>query len=167
MAWDRVRKAFFSLARGATPRLDYYALYHGQVVAFDAAKQTVDLKTDHPRLPSPGRVPLTYGVPGTTKLSVAPGTTVLFGWRNGDPTRIFACPMWSGGEHVMKQVLNGDQIVLGAELGAQPAVLGDVLQEIILKAIKNHVHVCTGGTVSPSVALAALPDPRASNVLVK
>ncbi len=168
VALDRMRASLYALFRAAKPRIDYYALYHGEVVGFDAEHQTVDLRTDDPRMPNPGGVPLTYGQPGS-KLNVEakPGTAVLIGFRNGDPARIFACPMWSGGEHVLEAILNGDRIVLGAELGAQPTVLGDTLQTIILKAIKNHIHVCTGGTVSPSVLLSDLPDPRASNVLVK
>lgn len=161
---DRLKASLFALFRSAVPRLDYYAKYDAQVVKWNRNDQTADVVPSDAKVPSMSSIPFKHGAAGET-LDVTPGTRVLVGWENGDPARPFAAT-WSGGEHVVKRVMNADEIILGGETGAEPAVLGDVLRAILVK-VENHIHVCTGGTVSPSVMLTGLEDPRASNVRVK
>jgi hypothetical protein len=171
---DRLKESLFALVKAALPRIDYYPLYFGRVVSWHdevtsdgAHVQTVDVQPNDPKLPTMAHVPFRHGLPGVV-LKVVPGTSVLVGWENGDPSLNFAC-LWQGGEHVQKLILNADQIVLGGEDGAQPAVLGDVLREI-LATIATHTHPPIppgGGPVVVSAELADLPDPRAQNVRVK
>lgn len=159
---ERAAAAWASAIGGAVVDTFYRASYVGELIQQE--DDTVDVRFKDARLPSMAKVPIYSGVPGL-RTTHAAGGRVSISWAAADPAQPRAeCfdASVSGGS----LVINADQIVLGGETGAEPAVLGDVLKAILLK-VENHIHVCTGGTVSPSVMLAALEDPRAATVKVK
>ena len=50
--WDRMKASLFALIKAALPRIDYYALYYGKVVAWNKEDQTVDVRPNDSRVPS-------------------------------------------------------------------------------------------------------------------
>lgn len=179
MSYDRLKEAFFGAVRAAQPRLDFYAMYFGRVVAMDADAQTVDVVPDHPSMPPRGlqKVPLRGEAGLTVDLrgpdgGVAAGTSVLFGWENGDPSRIFAC-LWSLGAVPAKRVIRASEIVLGDENTAEPAAKGQTLQSYLeqlatLLAAHTHAGVTTGpGTSGPAPTLASIEPPSILASVVK
>lgn len=166
--WDRMKQSLFALIRAALPRVDYYALYYGKVVSWHT-DQTVDVQPNDPKLPSISGVLLRTPAGFVWDVNPATETSVLVGWENGDPARPFALCAFTPGAHVRQIVVNADDIVLGGTAGAQKTVLGDVMRQI-LATISTHAHPpipSGGGPVLPSLDLANLPDPRASNVSVR
>ena len=82
---DRILGPFRTLIRGATARVDYYALYSA-IVNTDNGDETCDLTPEDARLPSMQAIPKMYGVPGL-KTNIQPGTKVLVCFQNGDPSK--------------------------------------------------------------------------------
>lgn len=170
MQWDRLTKYLIRIIESATSKYDYYGMYWAKVVAFNLGSQQADLAPNDPRLPTMAGIPFRGGLPATV-LDVVPGTSLLVGWENGDPTRPF-CMGWGGGEAVHKIVITADQIILGGEAGAEPAAKATTLQEYLNEqaaALKAHVHTSGTGPTFPSVELSDLtpPDIAATNVRVK
>lgn len=142
---ERLKASLFALFQAAVPRLDYYAKYDGEVVkwwprAAGEKYDSVDIKPSDARLPSMARIPFKGG-PGE-ELDIAPGTHVLVGWENGDPARPCAFS-WSGGEHVIKRVINADDLALGGEAGAEHTIKADTYrsaEDLYLDAIVTGVQ---------------------------
>lgn len=122
---DRIKGALLSLARGATPGIDHYALYRAKVVK--QTGQKFDVKPDDTRLATITDVPLRNGIPGLT-VEVATGSYVLLGWENGDPQRRYVA-LWEGGETVTKAVINGTTVHLGSETGSQFVALANKVND--------------------------------------
>ena len=161
---DRFKSSFWALVRAALPRVDYYALRVARVVSQSKDLMTVDFVPDDPKFPSMAGVPLRV-TPGSS-IELGNGSTVLFGFSEGDPARPFAIIL-AGGDTPKTITIRADQIVLGGD-GAEPAAKGATLQTY-LNAIGEHVHsgVTTGAGVSgPSPSLATVPNVQASNVEV-
>lgn len=109
---DRMKRAFFALFKASVPRLDYFTLYAAKVIT--QSDDLFDLLPDDPRIPSMGGVPIRHGLPGVT-IKVPPGSTVLVGWENGDPSRPY-CALWQGGEgNVTRITIVANVIELGGE----------------------------------------------------
>lgn len=155
MEWDRVKGAFFRAVRSADPRRDYYRLYRGVVVAQSPDLRQVDVVCDDPRLPATGLggVPL-RGIAGDrvdlrgANGRILPGTTVVVGWEDGDPSRVFAA-LWSLGVPT-KRVIAADEVIVGGEDGAEPPVKASYLdaETTFLKALKVY-----------ATAIQAIADP--------
>lgn len=88
MHTDRIKRAFESLVRHLTSRLDWLALYPASVVV-QHADGTLDLQPDDARLPGVTGVPMRLGLPGVT-VRVSAGARVLLGFEGGDPARPIA-----------------------------------------------------------------------------
>lgn len=112
-----LKNPFAQLVKSAVPRLDWFALYRGKVLG--QAGNTVDVQPDDARLPAMSKVPLRHGLPGVS-VTVQPGTSILVGWENGDPSRPYAC-LWEGGETVTSMTIggtNGDAVATKKDLQA-------------------------------------------------
>lgn len=107
---DRLKRALFALFKASVPRLDYYTTYSAKVVI--QSGDLFDLQPDDARIPPMGGIPIRHGLPGVT-IRIPPGSTVLVGWENGDPSRPF-CALWQGGEgNVTRITIVADTIELG------------------------------------------------------
>lgn len=171
-----MKKAFASLVHAVMPRIDYFCLYRARVVTQSLDDGSLDIVPDDDRLPSMSGIRFRPGIPGVT-IAVRPGSSVMVGWSEGDPSQPF-CSLYEGSEPDVKAItISADRITLGATSGAQPAAKGQTLQdylEALAAKLTAHVHagVTTGGGVSgPSTTLATpaldVPDLRATNVRVK
>lgn len=86
-ASDRLRQAIEAVVRALVPPLDPLVLYEGTIGSWDVASQTGIVNITHPAMPPAlARVPLRIDPPGT-RVNVAPGTSCLLGFANGDPSR--------------------------------------------------------------------------------
>lgn len=93
MSPDRLRSAIEAVVRALAPPATYLALYDGTLVAWDDAAQLADVATPAAS-PLPDvmrRVPVVVDPPGT-RVTLAPGTAVLVGFRGGDPAQPYARP---------------------------------------------------------------------------
>lgn len=175
---DRIKKAIFGVVRAGDPRAPYAAPFYGRVVK--QSGNTVDVVPDDDRMPPQGlsKVPLRHGAPGL-EVTVAPGTSVLIGFENGDPGRARAF-LWQGGETVERIVFNATTFVAGGAGGAQPPPLGLALNKVLGTFLNVLATQCTGVVSLPQVAaainaigpaattlLGELADTLATNTLVK
>jgi hypothetical protein len=115
-------EAFGKCVRAALPRLDMLKLQRARVVAQSTDLLSLDVVPDNRDFPPMSGVRLRHGLPGVT-VKVAPGTSVVVGFPDGDPTQDF-CALWEGGETVEQLVLAAAQIFLGAQAGAEPTLMG-------------------------------------------
>ncbi len=153
--WDSMKASLFALIRAALPRVDYYALYYGKVVAWHAATQTVDVQPNDPRVPSISGATLRGPAGFVFSINPAVETSVLIGWENGDPARAFALCAFTPGAHVNSLTIPADMLSLGGD-GGEPPPKG-----VALLAYLTTVATAAG---------APPPDPTtllATNVLVK
>jgi hypothetical protein len=111
---DRLLGPLRSLIRGATARVDYYALYSA-VVNVDKGDETCDLTPEDSRLPSMQSIPKLYGVPGLTS-TLKPGAKVLLCFQNGDPGR--PAIVLFGSSVPAKVSAQGDAVNLAGDPGA-------------------------------------------------
>jgi len=108
---DRLKRALFALFKSSVPRLDYFAHYSGKVIS-QPNPGLLDVQPDDARLPSMGGIPIRNGIRGLT-MDVPPGSTVMIGWENADPSRPY-CESWGGGEaDTIRITIVADTIELG------------------------------------------------------
>ena len=112
---DRIKEAHYSVARAALPVPIYEGVFPCQLV-----KQPTDFLVDanpiaplDAILPPLSNVPLHVGIPGAI-VRVKPGSTVLIGWENGDPARIYAA-LWAKGAGVSDLVFQADKVGIGKD----------------------------------------------------
>lgn len=157
---DEFKAAIAGMVKGVLPDIEYRVWYEAKVDHQE--NDVVDVDPGPGIVPTMAKVPVRCG-PGMSITGLT-GGMVLVGWAGGDPSkpRAFAFDKdGSGGTAVW----NMDKIFLAGADG-QPTTLGDVVRANF-ELVKNHVHPCTGGTVTPSPTLVDLEDPRSEHVFVK
>lgn len=114
---DVLHGALQSIVRQTTAGLDYYALYPGKVV-FQRQDGTLDIETDHDRVPHLSGIPMRLGLPGVT-VKVKNGARVLVGFENGEANRPVATLWEAGGlEEItvtagVKVTINAPTVIIG------------------------------------------------------
>lgn len=148
-----LKNPFAQLVKSAVPRLDWFALYRGKVLG--QSGNTVDVQPDDARLPAMSKVPLRHGLPGVS-VSVQPGTSILVGWENGDPSRPYAC-LWEGGEGVIEIKIAGSTPVArqGDNLTASAAA------KTWAGKVELALNSLAPGTFDPATSSFASPVPGA------
>lgn len=99
---DRIRTTHAALLRQAEPRLDFFALYPARIVAQDG--DVLDVMPDDPRMP-PLRAPIRLGIPNAT-CKVTPGSRVLIGFENADPSKPIAT-LWDSSTIIELVIADG------------------------------------------------------------
>ena len=153
---DRLKEAFAAAVKSVAG-VDYFACYWARVVSQSGS--TIDVEIDNPTvakfMPTMARVPLTMPAPGAS-VSMAAIGRVLIGWSGGDPARPYAFAP-DADTHLNKLVLNADQLFLGGETGAQPAIMGTTYrkaEDAYLKAISAGLSAALGAVGLPSAVTA-------------
>lgn len=160
--WRRLVFEWLGLDPDRTPRVDRLALYRARVDVCASDGSTVDVTPEDSRLVAMQSVPVRVSPPGA-QWQVSPGARCLIGWSDGDDSKPYAMPAYDASATVVKLVLNGTTVILGAESGAQFVALANlVLDELnkIQTAHNTHVHILAGTTSAvgtPIVATAAPP----------
>ena len=114
---DVLRGALHAIVRQTTAGVDYPALSPGKVV-FQQQDGTLDIETDHDRVPHLSGIPMRLGLPGVT-VKVKNGARVLVGFENGDATRPVATLWEAGGlEEItvtagVKVTINAPTVIVG------------------------------------------------------
>lgn len=127
-AASRVAETIQAIARSGDPRREYRAWYRATVKTQSADLKTVDVDLDDDRLPAMSKIPIKHGLPGA-KVAVAPKSTVMVGFENGDPAMPFAA-VWDGGTVTLQLTLEATKIELG-RAGLIPGVDGVVTGQAI------------------------------------
>lgn len=158
---SKFRRAVLRVLRldDGPPELFKLGLYRARVDKAASDGSTLDVTPEDTRISPDQRVPLRVGIPGAVAV-VEPGAIVLYGWEAGDPARAYCTPLWEAGAGVVKLVLNGDVVHLGAESGSQFVALANLVQERfeqLLNAINTAGVVANdGGAALKANIVAAL-----------
>lgn len=103
MSLDRIKRALFEAIEAVLgPRIDRCALYPGRIIARSGGgpggdPYSLDVELDDTRWPTLTRVPLRPPIPGA-RVAPVPGSRVLVGWEEADPTKPYALPVWGTSE---------------------------------------------------------------------
>ncbi len=145
--------------------LRYLRLYPAQVLSVRAADGALELLVEDPVLRGSGiaAVPL-WGSPGD-KVRVTPGSTVLLGFRNGNPTQPYAIAHPDGtavAEHTLTATTSikaiAPQVVLGGEAATPVAIAA--LVDANFAALTGAVNAAISllGTHTHEVTVTGLPE---------
>lgn len=127
--------AIRSIVKQATAAIDYLAFYEATVVSQSADGSTLDVQPVDQRIAGMQRIDLRLGLPGCVA-KFAPGTTVMLGFKSGDPSQPYL--------HSFK----GGATLTDLELGSSP-------DNVITKQdITSLIAVIAG--VTPSVTETGL-----------
>lgn len=145
----------------------FLRFYPAQVISARAADGALELLVEDPVIRGSGiaAVPL-WGAPGDT-VRVVPGSTVLLGFRNGNPTQPFAIAHPDGTaveQHTLTATTSikaiAPSVVLGGE-AATPVAIAQMVDDnfaALVATFNAHVHATAGtGTPSPPTAPASAP----------
>src|SRR5690606_22428134 len=98
--------------------------YAGRVTSQNA-DGTVEVKLDDAKdIASPSKVPLRHGLPGVTRLDLAPGAEVVVSFEDGDEMRPYATLPRKGGR-LLYLTVDGDVFELGGTEAVALASLCD------------------------------------------
>jgi hypothetical protein len=154
---DLIDRLFDLVDRRLSPRIDRLALYRAEVKAASADGKTVDVLPESPLLKPMQRVPLRFA-PGC--IAVAhPGAVVLIGWEAGDPSRVYAVPIFEDGASFAKLVLAPDALFLGGEPGAK--AMGLHLDPVTAAASMATWIAAAQVVLAAAATLLSLPAPVA------
>ena len=128
MELDRLSKAVKAVVEAFTSKIDYLALYPGEVYSQDA-DGGLQIFPDNQRIPKFAGVPLRTAFP-QCKVEVPKGTRVLLGFEEGDPSKPYAS-LWDSKAGSVTLVTLGDD---GA---AQFVALANLVKNE-LEAIKSE-----------------------------
>lgn len=151
-----MKQAFADLVGSFFPQIDYLAFYPGTLKAMSTDKTKVDVDPDNKKiLPGVGSIRLKLGMPGATvDVEPTPGSRVLIGFEEGDPSKPYAL-LWEQGEHVNHTTFTADKITLNAS-GAQPSARkGDKLSS-------SAALATWAGVIEAALSAAGQPVPPSS-----
>lgn len=156
----------------------FLRFYPAQVISARAADGALELLVEDPVIRGSGiaAVPL-WGSPGDT-VRVAPGSTVLLGFRNGNPTQPFAIAHPDGTaveQHTLTATTSikaiAPSVVLGGE-AATPVAIAALVDanfaaltgavNVAIALLGSHTHPVTVPAVPFTGATSPVPSPPAS-----
>lgn len=130
------------------PPLDMMLFYRAEVKATSADGSTVDVQPEDTRISAHQGVPLRSPFPACS-VTVKPGSVVLIGWEHGDPSRVYAAPIFEGSGGVTKLVIRADQVHLADEAGSNFVALANLVDAELTK-ISTTLASLTGGVSAPA-----------------
>lgn len=137
-----------NIAKRYTAGIDFFGLYEANIIAQSADGTTLDVQPIDKRFAGMQRIALRHGLPGLN-VQVAPGSTILMGFRSGDPSQPFV-HSWKGGETITAITIGSatDNVATKQDLSA------------LLSAISGATIVAQdGGASFKATLLAALAPP--------
>lgn len=151
---DRLKAAFFGLARAALKKVDYFGSYSAKVIR-QQGDGRLEVRPDDERFKGLAAVAMRPGVHGITT-TVRRGARVLFGFENGDPRKAVATGWESGNPESL--TVEADAIKLGA--GASKGIVrkDDVAKGPLVTTAGNVITI-----TNPDGSTVVLTDVNAAS----